>query len=163
MVDIKSAGLVLFVAVLACIYGFNYGSVPLTGQATLTGSATVTSTCILTLNASSVSFGSLAPLATSVNQTVTASNDGNAAILLLYVNGSAWGGAGTMVSNQTHFTNSTFVDYDTSGVQQLTTTQATVLTGLNASATNSTFFKARVPSGQTAGAYTQTIQFTESC
>jgi hypothetical protein len=136
-----------------------------TGGTTTTSSTTTTtilSTCTLSLNSSSINFGSLNPNDISNDQSLAVTSTGSVATTSFSIYGTDWddGNGHTMIVGQTH--------WDTSGavygsMNTLLVSPGSTLTNLGASSSQIFHFKLQIPSGQTQGSYTQTITFTAGC
>ena len=122
---------------------------------------TVISACIISLDTGSISFGSMAPGATSTDAEVNVNNTGNTQASV-NVNGSAWSdGTHTMAVGQTRYSASPGTAYGS--MTALTGTPAAATAPIAGGATTTTYWKLSIPAAQAAGAYNQTITFSVSC
>lgn len=135
-----------------------------TSSANVTGQVTVPAQCVISLNASTMNFGSVAPGSDTgaTNQIINVTNTGNAAATNTTIRGTQWSsGANTMPVGQTEYNTTSF----TYGSGISLTSSDVALTGgnLGAGASLLTYFGVGVPAAQAAGTYNQTITFTMNC
>ena len=137
--------------------GFSY----ITGLATVGANLTVTTTCVLTLNDTNITFGTVSPTAISGERLVKFTNDGNA-LLNATINGTDWDGPGAVIMdvNQTKYANSTGT-YASKTSVTFTATQFIYNLGISSPVTE--YFQVQVPVGQAAGFYNQTLFAFETC
>ncbi len=135
-----------------------------TDSSDITASVTVPAICTVSLNTTTIDFGSVAPGADTggVNQAVNVTNGGNTQATSTTIKGNDWSdGTHTMPVGQTEWSTSTFT-YG-SGTA-LTASDATITGGnLNAGSSLILYFGVGVPSGQAAATYSQTITVTMNC
>ncbi len=123
----------------------------------------VEDTCIVSLNTSTINFGTVAPGADTggVNQAVNVTNGGNTQATSTTIKGNDWSdGTHTMPVGQTEWSTSTFT-YG-SGTA-LTASDAIVANNLGAGSNILIYFGLGIPAQQNAGSYTQTITISMNC
>ena len=150
---------VVLVAGLGVMYmfgGFNW----ITGLATVGANLTVNTTCVITLNDTNITFGTVNPTAISGERLVDIKNDGNA-LLNATINGTNWAGPASLQVNQTKYANTSGTYASKTSVTNLSPVQFVFDLGLASSVTE--YFQVQIPAGQAAGFYNQTLYVLESC
>ena len=133
----------------------------------ITATVTVPEACILSLNTTSINFGSVSPGTDTgaTNQVVEVTNNGNILAVNTTIEGTQWedttDGTFTMVVGQTEYNTTGF----TYGAGTALTGSPVTITGGNLAAGTSlnVFFGVAVPAQQTAGTYEQNITITMNC
>ncbi len=136
-----------------------------TSSNNVTGQVTVPAECMLSLNTSSIGFGSVAAGTNTgaTNQVVNVTNNGNAQATNTTTRGTQWsdGGVNNFVVGQTQYSTSGF----TYGAGTALTASDVVIAGgnLNKLASLQLYFGVAVPASQNPATYNQTITVTMNC
>ena len=130
----------------------------------ITASVTVPEVCIVSLNTTSINFGSVSPGTDTgaTNQVVEVTNNGNILAVNTTIEGTQWADNGnTMVVGQTEYNTTGF----TYGAGTALTGSPVTIAGGNiaAGASLDVFFGVAVPAQQAAETYEQNITITMNC
>ena len=145
----------------------NLGASLGSGPASVSLTANVQGFCSISLNPTSINFGSIAASANvPTNQLITDTDSNGNAQASVLVEGTDWTGAGTFGVSNTLYSSSSQTTYTGNALTNtLTTTGITVAapTQSNPSTNSPIYFGLGVPAGAPAGAYSQTITIENSC
>jgi len=116
--------------------------------------------CGISVDFSTLDFGSLTPDGTSSVKSITITKTGTDPITDLTVEGSDWINGLGMPVTQTHWALS---DIDYGSMNQLETFSQSIGTDVSQESPAMVHFKLKIPLNQPSGGYTQAITFTSVC
>ena len=149
--------LVFIVATIGMVYAY-------TESTDITAGVVVPATCVLSLNSSTINFGSVSSNTDTgaANEIVEVSNNGNAITTSVTINGTQWidAGANNFAVGQTEW----FVSGFTYGSgTALSGTATSIGSNIAASGSQNLYFGVEVPSAQVAATYEQNITIIMNC